>query len=151
MAARRAQTIASSGGSQDQAVNPLAKGACATFPAGDAPGTAVVSREVARPFTLLGFPTVRASIRTSGRGGFIAARLWDVHEGEQTLVSRGLYRLRDNERGQIEFQLFGNGWRFQQGHRAKLELLGNDPGFLRTSNFDFSVRVSKLRVELPAR
>ena len=151
MGAGARQTVSSSGGSPEQAVNPLANGACVGFPAGDAPGTAVVSRDAGRPFTLLGFPTVRASIRTKGRGGFIAARLWDVHEGQQTLVSRGLYRLRDNERGQIEFQLFGNGWRFQRGHRAKLELLGNDPGFLRTSNFDFSVRVSKLRVDLPAR
>ena len=94
---------------------------------------------------------MRASIRTKGRGGYLAARLWDVHEGRQTLVSRGLYRLRDNQRGRIEFQLFGNGWRFQRGHRAKLELRGNDPGFLRTSNFDFAVRVSQLRVDLPAR
>ena len=94
---------------------------------------------------------MRGLIRTEGRGGFIAARLWDVHEGEQTLVSRGVYRLRDDQRGRIAFQLFGNGWRFERGHRAKLELLGNDPGYLRTSNFDFSVRVSKLAVELPGR
>ena len=54
-----------------------------------AAGTAVVQRQVTKPFTLLGFPTVRAGIRTRGRGGMIAARLWDVHEGRQTLVARG--------------------------------------------------------------
>ena len=96
-------------------------------------------------------PTVESRIRTRGRGGFLAARLWDVFGGHQTLVSRGVYRLNDNQRGRIVFQLFGNGWRFAKGHRAKLELLGRDPGYLRTSNFDFSVRFTHTRVELPGR
>ena len=104
-----------------------------------------------KPFTLLGFPTVRAQIKTRGRGGMIAARLWDVANGQQTLVARGIYRLDDNQKGRIVFQLFGNGWRFERGHRAKLELLGSDPGFMRPSNFDFSVRASKLSVDLPGR
>jgi hypothetical protein len=94
---------------------------------------------------------VSARIRTRGRGGFLAARLWDVYQGSQVLVSRGVYRLRDNQRGEILFQLFGNGWRFAKGHTAKLELLGNDPNFLRTSNFKFSVAVSRARVDLPGR
>jgi hypothetical protein len=74
-----------------------------------------------------------------------------VHRGRQTLVSRGVYRLRDNQRGRIRFQLFGNGWRFARGHTAKLELLGRDPNFLRTSNFRFSVRIEKTRIDLPGR
>lgn len=110
-----------------------------------------MERRFAKPFTMLGLPIVEASIRTQGRGGFIAARLWDVHGGDQLLVSRGVYRLTDNQRGRIRFQLFGNGWRFGRGHTAKLELLGNDPLFLRTSNFKFSVSVSGTRVQLPGR
>ena len=98
---------------------------------------------------MLGMPIVQARIRTKGRGGFIAARLWDVHRGRQTLVTRGVYRLRDNQRGKILFQLFGNGWRFARGHTAKLELLGRDPNYLRTSNFRFSVRIERVRVDLP--
>jgi predicted acyl esterase len=111
----------------------------------------VVQRTVTKPFTLLGFPTVRASIRTRGRGGMIAARLWDVANGQQTLVARGIYRLHDNQKGRIVFQLFGNGWRFERGHRAKLELVGSDPNFVRTSNLQFNVRASKLSVDLPGR
>ena len=94
---------------------------------------------------------MEARIRTRGRGGFIAARLWDVHRGKQLLVSRGVYRLRDNQRGRLLFQLFGNGWRFARGHTAKLELLGRDPAFLRNSNFRFTVDVSNARVTLPGR
>jgi hypothetical protein len=79
----------------------------------------------------------------------LAARLWDVSAGRQTLVSRGIYRLEDNQKGKLVFQLFGNGWRFARGHTAKLELLGSDPTFMRASNFRFSVKVAKLRVDLP--
>jgi fermentation-respiration switch protein FrsA (DUF1100 family) len=151
---RRAQRISSRGGDPRtaSAVDPIGGGgACASVRARRARGTAVLQRRIRRPFTLLGFPTVEATVRTRGRGGFIAARLWDVHRGRQTLVSRGVYRLTDNQRGKIVFQLFGSGWRFARGHVAKLELLGRDPLFLRTSNFNFSVALSKARVQLPGR
>jgi fermentation-respiration switch protein FrsA (DUF1100 family) len=148
------QRINSRGGNPDtaKAIDPIgSSGACATVAAERAKGTAVAQRRFRVPFTMLGLPIVEAQIRTKGRGGFIAARLWDVHRGRQVLVSRGVYRLRDNQRGRLLFQLFGNGWRFAKRHTAKLELLGNDPNFLRTSNFRFSVRLSKLRVLLPGR
>jgi anti-sigma factor RsiW len=147
-----AQRISSRGGNRKTAaaIDPVAsRGACATVKAERARGTALVRRRFRAPFTMLGLPMVHARVRAKGRGGFIAARLWDVHRGRQTLVSRGVYRLRDNQRGRIVFQLFGGGWRFLKGHTAKLELLGRDPNYLRTSNFRFSVRVARARVELP--
>lgn len=151
---RRPLRFSSRGGNPDtaKAIDPIGGGgACATVPAEHAKGTAVIQRRIRKPFTMLGMPTVQARLRTKGRGGFIAARLWDVHAGNQVLVSRGVYRLRDNQRGRLLFQLFGNGWRFERGHTAKLELLGRDPNFLRTSNFKFSVRISRTRVDLPGR
>jgi hypothetical protein len=70
----------------------------------------------------------------------------------QRLMSRGVYRLRPNQRGRIVFQLFGNGYRVgPPPNRVKLELQERDPNYLRTSNGRFSVRVSRLRVELPTR
>jgi fermentation-respiration switch protein FrsA (DUF1100 family) len=154
MRRRTPQRISSDGGNPDtaKAIDPIGgSGACATVAAEHAEGTARLRRRFRSPFTMLGMPIVEGVVRTRGRGGFIAARLWDVYRGRQVLVSRGVYRLRDNQRGGLLFQLFGNGWRFDKGHIAKLELLGNDPNFLRTSNFDFSVRISKLRVQLPGR
>jgi pimeloyl-ACP methyl ester carboxylesterase len=149
----RSQVVRSGGGNEAtaRAIDPIGGAACNEVPARRARGTAIVQRRIARPFTLLGMPTVEARVRTKGRGGFLAARLWDVHRGRQVLVSRGVYRLRDNQRGDVLFQLFGNGWRFRRGHVAKLELVGNDPQFLRTSNFRFSVTVSRTRVDLPGR
>ncbi len=154
LGSRAGQTISSAGGDPAvaAALDPIGGGgACVALPAARAAGTAVVQRTVTKPFTLLGFPTVRAQVKTRGRGGMIAARVWDVANGQQTLVARGIYRLEDNQKGRIVFQLFGNGWRFERGHRAKLELVGSDPGFMRPSNFAFSVRASKLSVELPGR
>jgi predicted acyl esterase len=150
--APKVQRVDSTGGNPEtgKAFDQILTGdACTTVPAERAAGTAVVTGAVMRPVTMLGLPTVSASIRTRGSGGLLAARLWDVHGGNQTLISRGVYRLADDQRGPIAFQLFGNGWRFRRGHVVKLELLGADAGFLRTSNNAFSVRVSKLRVELP--
>jgi predicted acyl esterase len=105
---------------------------------------------VTEPFTLLGLPTVRARITTTGDYGEIVSRLWDVlPDGTQRLVTRGIYRLRDDQRGHVTFQLLGNGYRFEAGHTAKLELTGSDHPHWRRSDFPFSVRVSGLSVELP--
>jgi fermentation-respiration switch protein FrsA (DUF1100 family) len=153
LAARGRQVVTSGGGNPAtaEAIDPIGGSACTTVPSERAPGTAIVQRRVRRAFTMLGMPTVRATIRTRGRGGFLAARLWDVEGGEQTLVARGVYRLEDDQSGRIAFQLFGNGWRFARGHVAKLELVGSDTNFLRPSNFSFRVGVTKARVELPSR
>jgi predicted acyl esterase len=123
--------------------------ACLTVPAGKAAGTATYQRRTRHPYTLLGLPTVRATIRTKGRYGELAARLWDVHRGRQLLVSRGVYRLKPRQKGRIAFELFGNGWKFRRGHVAKLELVGSDPDYLRPSDGTFSVRIRNATVSLP--
>jgi predicted acyl esterase len=89
-------------------------------------------------------------VNVSGQFGQLDSRLWDVGpDGKQTLISRGVYRLLDNQQGNIVFQLHGNGWRFAPGHKPKLELLGRDSPYLRPSNGSFSITVTNVRVELP--
>jgi predicted acyl esterase len=149
-----AQTFTSDGGNPATATafNPIGgtSDVCKTVPAEIAPGTATYTRAVTEPFTLLGLPTVRARITTTGDYGEIVSRLWDVlPDGTQRLVTRGIYRLRDDQRGHVTFQLLGNGYRFEAGHTAKLELTGSDHPHWRRSDFPFSVRVSGLSVELP--
>jgi hypothetical protein len=70
-------------------------------------------------------------------------------DGQQTLISRGAYRLDDNQTGRVTFQLHGNGWRFDAGHVPKLELLGADAPYLRPSNGAFQVTVKDAVIELP--
>ena len=115
-----------------------------------ASGTAVYEGPASRGYTMLGLPTVSAHVNVSGQFGQLDSRLWDVGpDGKQTLISRGVYRLLDNQQGDIVFQLHGNGWRFAPGHKPKLELLGRDAPYVRPSNGSFSIQVSNVRVELP--
>jgi predicted acyl esterase len=101
-------------------------------------------------FTLMGLPTVTADVNTVGPFGEIAARLWDVlPSGEQRLISRGIYRLGEDQTGAITFQLHGNGYEFPAGDTVKLELLGRDAPYYRASNGVFSVEVSNLTIALP--
>jgi predicted acyl esterase len=149
------QTVSSGGGDPQvaQTIDPIAGGgACAKLADADASGTAVYRLPVASPFTLLGLPIVSATIATNGDGGQLDSRLWDVGpDGQQILVARGGYRLLDGQKGKVVFQLWGNGYRFEAGHVAKLELLGQDSPYLRASNGSFSVKVSRLSLELPTR
>ncbi len=101
-------------------------------------------------FTLMGLPTVTATIKTIGPFGEIAARLWDVlPSGQQRLISRGIYRLTENQEGTITFQLHGNGYEFASGDTVKLQLLGRDAPYYRASNGSFTLEVSNVTVSLP--
>lgn len=152
------QTILSTGGDPKvaanfdpiAATNPLGTGdACKTIPVEQEPGTATY-QVVSQGFTLLGLPTVHATVSTAGPFGELISRLWDVApDGTQRLISRGVYRLADNQTGDIVVQLHGNGYHFDAGHTVQLELLGRDAPYLRASNGTFVVTVSNVTVDLP--
>ena len=149
------QTVTSEGGDPQTGTgtDPVAGGgACRRFAAEDAPGTAVYRMPVRSSVTMVGLPVIQARIRTTGAGGQLDGRLWDVGpDGQQILVSRGGYRLADDQTGRILFQLQGNGYRFERGHTARLELTGRDAPFLRPSNGRFTVEVLDATLELPVR
>ncbi|HEV2061770.1 MAG TPA: CocE/NonD family hydrolase, partial [Solirubrobacteraceae bacterium] len=145
-------TAPANGDPYGTAVDPISGGgdACRSVPKLRAAGTAVYVGPRSKGYTMMGLPKVTAEIETTGLYGELNSRLWDVSpDGSQRLVSRGAYRLRNNQSGSVTFQLFGNGYRFAPGHRPKLELLGKDEPFLRPSNFGFEVLVKSARVELP--
>ena len=148
------QTVGSKGGDSKLAtdLDPLkSTDPCVTFAVTEAKNTADYVLEAKRAFTMLGLPTIRASIKTDGKGGQIDARLWDVDDKKQTLITRGVYRLKDNQKGRITFQLHGNAYKVAKGHLVRLELLGRDTPYYRASNTKFSVAVTKLQAELPTR
>jgi hypothetical protein len=124
--------------------------ACKTITPGPPAGTAVYTL-TSPGFTLLGLPTVTATINTAGLFGELDSRLYDVlPDGTERLISRGDYRLLDNQSGRITFQLHGNGYYFAPGDTVKLELRGNDADYYRPSNdTTFTVQVSGLTVSLP--
>jgi hypothetical protein len=147
------QTVTSAGGSAATAAafDPIGgtSDACKTVTAEIDPGTA--SYTMTSPgFTLLGLPTITATVNTTGSFGELVGRLWDVlPDGSQRLISRGVYRLTDNQQGQVTFQLHGNGYQFAAGDTVKLELLGRDAPYYRASNGTFTIDVSNLTVTLP--
>ncbi|HET8976620.1 MAG TPA: CocE/NonD family hydrolase [Solirubrobacteraceae bacterium] len=152
------QTISSSAGNPAtaQAVDPITgPGACATVTATDqGPGVATYRLPAAQGsgYTLLGAPAVIADLQSTGAYPFIAARLWDVDTATntETLVARGLYRLSPTAPdGRQVFQLHPGAWHFAAGHVPKLELLGQDSPYARTSNGQFQITVSHLQLRLP--
>jgi dienelactone hydrolase len=151
------QTIISTAGNPAtaHAIDPLTGSACATVPAADQ-GLGVATYRLppvtGNGYTLLGSPTVTANLTVTGAFGEIAERLWDVDPvaGTETLVARGVYRIDSNDPNGVQvFQLHPGAWHFAAGHVPKLELLGQDPNYVRTSNGQFSIAVNGLELRLP--
>lgn len=136
------------------ATDPLTGPACRTVPAATDPGAAtwVLPAATGAGYTLMGAPTIIADYAVRGSYATVAARLWDVApDGQQTLVTHGLFRPRTDDVGPLPIQLHPNGWRFAAGHRPKLELLGQSAPYGRASNGTFTVTVSNLELRLPVR
>ncbi|MCW3029350.1 MAG: X-Pro dipeptidyl-peptidase domain protein [Solirubrobacterales bacterium] len=148
-----AQTFTSAGGNATIATefDPIGgtSDACKAVKAETEPDTANYTL-VSPGFTLMGLPTVTASIKTTGPFGELVSRLWDVLPGgEQRLISRGVYRLNENQTGTVTFQLHGNGYEFAKGDTVKLQLLGRDAPYYRASNGAFSIEVTNVTASLP--
>ena len=137
-----------------QAFDPISgPGACATTSATDQTGAATYRSDPvpAGGFTLMGSPTIIADILSAGPTSQLAARLLDVRpDGNQTLVARGLYRPQTTTSAACQvFQLHPNGWKFEEGHIVKLELLPADQPYGRSSNGQVPITVENLRLQLP--
>jgi hypothetical protein len=103
--------------------------------------------------TLIGLPKVTGTVAAKGRNGQLDARLWDLDPAthKQRLITRGAYRLTDDQKGRFTFTLDGNGWRFVNGHRIVVELLGRDDPTYGPSPNAFSATLTKVKVSLPVR
>jgi cephalosporin-C deacetylase-like acetyl esterase len=146
------QLFTSAGGNPTIAAefDPIANSdACKEVKAETEPNTANYTT-TSSGFTLMGLPTVTATVKTVGPFGELVSRLWDVlPSGEQRLVSRGVYRLTENQEGTITFQLHGNGYEFPAGDTVKLQLLGRDAPYYRASNGTFAIEATNVTVSLP--
>jgi len=139
-----------------EALDPVLGGlACTTVAAndqGEGVATYRLPAATGEGYTLLGAPTVTADVDVTGSGAYLAARLFDVdpETDTATLVARGEYRIDpDAPEDSVTFQLHANAWHFAPGHIPKLELLGQDPPYLRASNGEFTIAVSDLDFRLP--
>jgi predicted acyl esterase len=103
--------------------------------------------------TLIGQPVITGKVVTKGRYGQLVARVWDLDpkSGRQSMITRGVYRLRDDQKGKFSFTLDGNGWKFPKAHRIVVELLGRDAPTYARSPTSFSASVTSVKVKLPVR
>ncbi len=121
-----------------------------TTPAG--PGVATyTSSRLDRHYTMLGRTRVIAPHTGSGSGIQLNARLYDVFpDGKQVMVDRGVRRVtRANET--TVFDLHGNGWRFPQGHRVRIELTQDDSPYIRPSTQPSTLTLSGVTLKIPVR
>jgi dienelactone hydrolase len=117
------------------------------------PGVAVYDSEpLAARATMIGATRVTVDYTTStAQGVQLNARLYDVlPDGRQVMVDRGPYRV-DSATGPATFELQGNGWRFEPGHRLRLELSQDDSTFLKTSEVVSTITVSGVKLRIPVR
>ena len=121
------------------------------------PGVNVVQYEtepLAKPFTLLGIPTLTLEFESSGTDYWIAARLYDREPdgGPMTLVTRGVCKVNfeaNEKRDCGVFDLHGNGWRFGKDHTIVIEVTQADSPFLRRDNVVTTIDFTSANVRIP--
>lgn len=85
-------------------------------------------------YTIMGAPTIDATMDIKGANDQVVARLYDYDPsgvGHQRLIARGIYRPMGVGAGPSKqtFQLFPQNYDVAAGHTLKLELLSNDSPF----------------------
>jgi hypothetical protein len=141
--------------SSDPVLNSIVNGGrcpVETQPAG--PGVATFTSEpLPLQATMLGATTVSIDYTaTTTAGNFqLNSRLYDVFpDGSAVMVDRGVRRVTAPS-GTITYQLHGNGWRFQPGHRVRIEDAQDDDPFVRAANVPSSATIDHVQLEIPTR
>ena len=118
------------------------------------PGVATWTMPVEAGFELIGAPRLELGYRALASDLQLNSRLWDVApDGAQTLVTRGAHRVVSPPLagGAAAYELFGNHWRFETGHRLMLEVTADDSPYLRRDNFAGTATIDSARLVLPGR
>ena len=132
--------------------------ACRQSRAAEAPGRYTARTEpLARQRTYVGNGTVSLDYALTGDvTAMVAARLWDeAPDGTAVLIDRGVYRIDtlagDPPAGTLGLPLFGDHYRFDEGHRIRLDLMQVDTPTFRPDNPNAarSVAFDTARMSLP--
>lgn len=129
--------------SAERARLPVGEGSAWTFPVKDG-------------LTLVGAPLVSFKAVVMGADATLVARLFDVHGDEETLITRGVYRVvvgahvvAKRAQEDVSFALGANGWQVQPGHALRLEIVGNGAPELEASTLPFRATMEKVKLTLP--
>ena len=104
--------------------------------------------------TMIGSAVVTIGFALTGPpDGFqLNSRLYDVFpDGTAVLVDRGPRRVTPAEIGasEVSYQLHGNGWRFPEGHRIRIEVAQDDEPFVKGSDVPSTATLSSVALEIP--
>ena len=131
----------------------LQRRGCVTTDLPETPGVATWRVPIERDFTLLGMPRLELAYEATGTDIQLNSRLWDVAPGRRPDAdhARGLPRGRAPVRASrsATYDLYGNHWRFEQGHELLLEVTGDDSTFFRRDNFPSVITVNSAKLTLP--
>ena len=140
------------GPATDQVVLGAQGRGCVTTDLPETAGVATWREPIERGFTLVGSPRLELAYEAISEDIELNSRLWDVApDGVQTLVTRAAYRVVDPGSGEqhVTYDLYGNHWKFEQGHELLLEVTGDDSPFFRRDNFPSAITVNSAKLTLP--
>jgi hypothetical protein len=132
-------------------------GKCAVETTPANPGVATyTSDEVPGTNTMIGPTKVEIAYSEVGpdpvTAGFqLNARLYDVFpDGTEVMVDRGVRRI-NQASGNVLYELHGNGWRFQKGHRIRIEIAQDDSPYVKEATPPSSATLSRVNLRVPVR
>ena len=124
-----------------------------TSQANPGPGVVVYEDDVKQDFTMMGIPQLTVEHEASGADYWLAARLFDKKpDGSMTMVTRGVCRVNTAAAPKQtcqKFDLFGNGWIFEKGHKIVIGVSQSDTPFLRKDNFPSTVNYNAANIKIP--
>ena len=112
-----------------------------------------VSDPLDESFTMMGMPRLRLGYETPAPNYWIAGRLLDkAPDGRLTLVNRAVCRVNEAAAPKVgchTFELWGNGWRFEQAHQVVIELSQSYTPTFRRNNMPSAIQFTSAQLELP--
>jgi len=88
---------------------------------------------------------------TTAVGLQLNARLYDVFpDGTAVMVDRGPFRP-TSASGTATYELHGNGWRFEAGHKIRIEIAQDDDPYLKSSTEPSSATLTGVTLRIPVR
>ena len=120
-------------------------------PAG--PGVAVYdSAPLGDPATMIGATKVSIDYDSTDATSLqLDSRLYDVFpDGTAVLVDRGPRRV-TSPNGTVTYELQGNAYRFQPGHKIRIEVTQDDSQYLKSSIVPSSTTIHAVRLSVPVR
>lgn len=111
----------------------------------------LISEPLEKSVTMLGLPALSVDLETAATDYWVAARMYDTDGTSATMVTRGLCKVNTaaSDATCETFELFGNAWTFEAGHRIVIEISQSDTPFLRPANLAAPITIGESSIEIP--